>query len=63
LHRSTLEYKGGSQTLVVAPRTPIVTFEPGDRAMVAAGAHIIVAARSSPTALLRWPASRWGRTA
>lgn len=46
--RLTLEYKGGSQTLVVPPGTPIVTFEPGDRAMVVAGAHIIVTAAKQP---------------
>ena len=42
--RLTLEYKGGSQVLIVPAATPIVTFEPGDHAMVAPGAHIIVTA-------------------
>lgn len=51
-HRLTLEYKGGSQTLVVAPDTPIVTFEPGDRAMVAPGAHILVTAAKQPDGAL-----------
>ena len=51
-HRLTLEYKGGSQTLVVAPGTPIVTFEPGDRAMVVPGAHIMVTAAKQPDGAL-----------
>jgi len=50
--RLTLEYQGGSQTLVVAPGTPIVTFEPGDRAMIAAGAHILVTAAKQPDGAL-----------
>jgi hypothetical protein len=38
----TVDYKGGEQTIVVPPNTPIVTFEPGSRAMLVANAHVIV---------------------
>ena len=48
----TLEYKGGSQTLIVAPGTPIVTFEPGDRTMIAVGAHILLTAAKQPDGAL-----------
>lgn len=37
----TVSYKGGEQTIVVDPKTPIVTFEPGDRSELKAGAAII----------------------
>lgn len=35
-------YKGGEQTIVVPPETPIVTYEPGSRDLLTPGAHIIV---------------------
>lgn len=35
-------YKGGEQTIVVPPDTPVVTYEPGSRAMLVANAHIIL---------------------
>lgn len=35
-------YNGGEQTIVVPPNVPIVTFEPGSRAMLVRGAHVIV---------------------
>jgi hypothetical protein len=38
----TVRYKGGQQTIVVPPNTPVVTFEPGSRAMLVPGAHIIL---------------------
>ena len=37
----TVSYKGGEQTIVVDPKTPIVAFEPGDRNELKAGAAII----------------------
>jgi hypothetical protein len=37
----TVAYKGGEQTIVVDPKTPIVTFEPGDRSELKPGAAII----------------------
>ena len=43
-YRMTLKYKDGEKIVVVAPDTPIVTFEPGDKAMLVPGAHIIVTA-------------------
>lgn len=42
--RMTLKYKDGEKTVVVPPEAPIVTFEPGERAMLVPGAHIIVTA-------------------
>jgi hypothetical protein len=41
-------YKGGEQTVMVPPDAPIVTFAPGDRAMLTAGAHIIAFGTSRP---------------
>jgi Domain of unknown function (DUF5666) len=38
----TVTYKGGEKTITVPPETPIVTYEPATRAMLVAGAHVIV---------------------
>lgn len=38
----TVTYKGGETTIVVPPNAPVVTFEPGSRAMLVPGAHIIL---------------------
>ena len=38
----TVSYKGGKQTIVVPPGTPVVTFDPGSRALLVANAHIIL---------------------
>ncbi len=40
----TVRYRGGEKTIVVTPETPIVTFAPGSRAMLVAGAHVFVTA-------------------
>lgn len=37
-----LTYKGGEQTIVVPPGTPVVMVEPGNRASLTPGAHVIV---------------------
>lgn len=37
-----LTYKGGEQTIVVPPGTPVVIVEPGNRDSLTAGAHVIV---------------------
>ena len=37
----TVSYKGGEQTIVVDQKTPIVSFEPGDKSELKAGAAII----------------------
>jgi hypothetical protein len=50
--RMTLKYKDGEQVVVVPPDAPIVTFEPGDRAMLKAGAHVIVTATKQPDGTL-----------
>ena len=42
----TVKYKGGEKTIVVPPDVPVVTFEPGDRAELIPGAHVIVFAHS-----------------
>jgi hypothetical protein len=42
-------YKGGEKTIVVPPETPIVTYEPGSRALLVKGAHVIVFATEGPT--------------
>jgi len=50
--RVTLKYKDGEQIIVVPPEAPIVTFEPGDRAMLKPGAHVIVTAAKQPDGTL-----------
>jgi len=46
--RLTLKYKDGEKTVFVPANAPIVTFEPGDRAMLKPGAHVIVTATKQP---------------
>lgn len=46
--RITLKYKDGEKIVVVPPEAPIVTFEPGDRAMLKPGAHILLTATKQP---------------
>jgi hypothetical protein len=38
----TLRYQGVETKLVVPPDVPVITYEPGDRAMLTKGAHVIV---------------------
>jgi hypothetical protein len=38
----TVRYKGGEKSIVVPKDAPIVTFAPGDRALLVKGAHVIV---------------------
>ena len=51
-HRLTLKYKDGEKVVVVPPGAPIVTFEPGDRAMLVPGAHIMFGATKQPDGTL-----------
>ena len=46
--RLTLKYKDGEKVIVVPPGTPVVTFEPGDRAMLVPGAHVMLGAAKQP---------------
>jgi hypothetical protein len=46
--RLVLKYKDGETTVDVPPDAPIVTFEPGDRSMVAPGAHVLFTAAKHP---------------
>jgi hypothetical protein len=41
----TLEYKGGSQTILVPEGTPIVDFVPGDKSLLVPGATVFVGAQ------------------
>ena len=50
--RMTLKYKDGEKTIVVPDDAPIVTFEPGDKAMLVPGAHILVTAAKQPDGTL-----------
>ena len=50
--RMTLKYKDGEKVVIVPPEAPIVTFEPGDRAMLKPGAHVIVTATKQPDGTL-----------
>ncbi len=49
--RLTLRYKVG-ETVVVPGGVPIVTFEPGDRAMLKSGAHARLTATKQPDGTL-----------
>ena len=51
-HRLTLKYKDGEKVVVVPPGAPIVTFEPGDRAMLVPGAHVMLGATKQPDGTL-----------
>jgi hypothetical protein len=44
----TLDYKGGEKTVIVPAEAPIITYEPGSRAALTAGAHVIVTATRNP---------------
>jgi hypothetical protein len=49
-----LRYKDGEKTVVVPAEAPVVTFKPGDRGLLVAGARVIVTAQlrdGKPTAL------------
>ena len=46
--RMTLRYKDGEKVISVPANAPIVTFEPGDRAMLKAGAHVLLTATRQP---------------
>ena len=50
--RMTLRYKDGEKVVIVPAEAPIVTFEPGDRAMLKPGAHVIVTATKQPDGTL-----------
>src|SRR5262249_1210379 len=50
--KMTLKYKDGEKIVIVPPEAPIVTFEPGDRAMLMPGAHVIVTATKQPDGAL-----------
>ena len=39
-NRLTVNYKGGEKSIVVPPDVPVVTFAPGDKAMLVPGAHV-----------------------
>jgi hypothetical protein len=47
-HRMTLKYKDGEKTIVIPADAPIVTFEPGERAMLVPGAHVLLTAAKQP---------------
>ena len=50
--RLTLKYKDGEKVVVVPLGAPIVTFEPGDRAMLVPGAHVMFGATKQPDGTL-----------
>ncbi len=61
----TLKYKDGEKTVVVPDGVPIVTFKPGDRALLVAGAKVIVFMPRCATASRRrfapWPGATASR--
>lgn len=48
----TINYKGGEKTIVVPADAPVVTFAPGDKALLVPGAHIIVQAQTGADGVL-----------
>ncbi len=50
--RMTLKYKDGEKVVLVPREAPIVTFEPGDRAMLIPGAHVMFGAVKQPDGTL-----------
>ena len=48
----TVRYHGGETTIVVAPDTPVVTYEPGSRALLVKGAHLFATAVQAPDGTL-----------
>ncbi len=48
----TLKYKDGEKVVIVPPDAPVVTFEPGDRAMLVPGAHVMFGATKQPDGTL-----------
>jgi len=50
--RMKLTYKDGEQVVFVPENAPIVTFEPGERAMLVPGAHILVTGAKQPDGTL-----------
>jgi hypothetical protein len=57
-----LRYKDGEKTVVVPDNVPIVTFKPGDRALLVTGAKVVVTAqlRDGKPTVLRALAGRGG---
>ena len=51
-HELTLEYKGGSQTVLVPDGVPIVTTVPADRSLLVPGAYVFIAAQAAPDGAL-----------
>jgi hypothetical protein len=46
--RLTLKYKDGEKVVIVPADAPVVTFEPGERAMLVPGAHVMFGATKQP---------------
>ncbi|WP_263769500.1 DUF5666 domain-containing protein [Propionivibrio soli] len=47
-HELTLEYKGGSQTVLIPEGTPLVTAVPGDRSLLQPGTYIFAIVEVQP---------------
>ena len=50
--RLTVTYKGGEQVRSVPTGTPVYSSEPGDRALLVPGAHIVVVGRRNPEGIV-----------
>lgn len=44
----TVKYKDGEKTIIIPPDVPIVSFEPGTRAQLVAGAHVVIITATAP---------------
>jgi hypothetical protein len=43
----TVKYANGEKQILVPPNVPIVTFEPGDKSLLKAGAHVMIFAKKA----------------
>ena len=57
----SLKYKDGEKKLLVTPKTPIVTYAPGDRAELKPGTKIFVIAQKQPDGSLQTTRVSYGR--
>jgi hypothetical protein len=57
----SLKYKDGEKKLLVTPKTPIVTYAPGDRAELKPGTKIFVLAQKQPDGSLQTARISYGR--
>ncbi len=51
-HELTVEYTGGSQTILVPDGTPVVTTIPGDRTLLKPGSYVVITAEAATDGII-----------